>query len=78
MWLMLHKDQPDDYVIASGALHSVREFVETTFSYLDLDCKKYLRIDPELFRPFDNIKLCGNPAKAASELNWTAARTLVY
>jgi len=75
MWLMLQKDQPDDYVIASGVLHSVKEFVETAFSYLGLDYKKYLRIDPDLFRPSENINLCGNPAKAKSELNWTTTRT---
>src|SRR6185295_18341966 len=51
MWLMLQQDEPDDYVIATGEQHSVREFVEEAFSLLELDWKKHVEIDPKYFRP---------------------------
>jgi GDPmannose 4,6-dehydratase len=70
MWLMLQADSPDDYVVASGETHSVREFAEAVFSYLKLDFNKYARIDLELFRPTEKIELCGNSAKAINSLKW--------
>jgi len=71
MWLMLQKEAPDDYVISSGETHSVREFVETAFTYLELDYRKHVKVDPQFFRPAEKVILCGNPAKAISKLGWS-------
>jgi GDPmannose 4,6-dehydratase len=76
MWRMLQADTPDDYVIASGETHSVREFVETAFSCVGLDYRDHVRTDPQLFRPSEKVQLCGNPAKAAAKLGWY--RTLTF
>jgi GDPmannose 4,6-dehydratase len=70
MWLMLNADQPDDYVIATGETHSVREFVELAFSYLDLDWQKHVEIDPHYFRPAEVDSLSGDASKARRELGW--------
>jgi GDPmannose 4,6-dehydratase len=70
MWLMLQQDVPDDYVVATGESHSVREFVEEVFSYLDLDWQKYVEIDSRYFRPTEVDFLQGDPAKAKKLLNW--------
>ena len=70
MWLMLQADLPDDYVIASGETHSVREFVAAVFSMLGLDYSVYVKVDPSFFRPAEKIQLCGNPAKAIERLKW--------
>ena len=51
MWMMLQQDEPKDYVIATGQTHTVREFVEKTFAYLDLDWREHVEIDPRYFRP---------------------------
>src|SRR5947209_3301012 len=51
MWLMLQQDQPDDYVVATGETHSVREFLDEVFGHLDLDWKEYVKIDPQFYRP---------------------------
>jgi GDPmannose 4,6-dehydratase len=71
MWLMLQQDRPDDYVIATGISHSVRELVEVAFAHVGLDWQKYVRVDPALLRPAEVEHLLGNPAKAAAELGWT-------
>jgi GDPmannose 4,6-dehydratase len=71
MWLMLQADAPDDYVVATGKMHSVREFVETAFSSLDLDYRKHIIVDPKLFRSAEKVPLCGNPAKAVNKLGWS-------
>jgi GDPmannose 4,6-dehydratase len=71
MWLMLQQEQPDDYVVATGEAHSVREFVELAFRFADLDHYKHLTIDPQLYRPAEVDLLIGNPAKARSELGWS-------
>ncbi len=76
MWMMLQAGSPDDYVVATGETHTVREFVQTAFSCLDLDYEKYVRIDPKFFRPAEQVLLCGNPAKITSRLGWTRTRTL--
>ena len=76
MWLMLQAEAPDDYVVASGETHSVRDFVETAFSILGLDYRKYVQSDPQLFRPTEKVLLCGNPAKAVAKLGWS--RTLSF
>jgi len=75
MWLMLQADEPDDYVVATGETHSVREFVETAFSCLGLDYRKFVKVDPELFRPAEKVRLCGNPAKIIERLNWKRTKS---
>lgn len=71
MWLMLQQDVPEDYVIASGESHSVREFLEEAFSYVGLDWKEYVRIDPKYFRPTEVDFLLGDSSKARKQLNWS-------
>ena len=70
MWLMLQQDRPDDYVVATGETHSVREFLDEVFGHLDLDWKKYVEIDERYFRPAEVDLLLGDPAKAKKILNW--------
>ncbi len=70
MWKMLNHDQPDDFVIATGETHSVREFVEETFAYLQLDWKAHVRSDARYFRPAEVDALCGDATKAARVLGW--------
>jgi len=70
MWLMLQQDKPDDFVIATGECHSVREFVEAAFGHLDLDWHKYVEIDPRYFRPSEVDHLQGDASKAKQILNW--------
>ena len=70
MWLMLQQDQPDDYVIATGETHSVREFLDEVFGHLDLDWSKYVEIDPRYFRPTEVDLLHGDASKAERVLNW--------
>lgn len=70
MWLMLQQDAPDDYVIATGETHSVREFAEKVFRKLNLNLDDYLEIDPHYFRPTEVDVLCGNARKARKTLNW--------
>ncbi|RJX35394.1 MAG: GDP-mannose 4,6-dehydratase [Desulfarculus sp.] len=70
MWLMLQQEEPDDYVVATGETHSVREFVEEAFAYLGLDWKDYVEIDPRYFRPADVEYLRGDPTKAKQKLGW--------
>lgn len=71
MWVMLQQDEPEDYVIASGESHSVREFLETTFNYVDLDYHDYLRVDDKLYRPSEVNILQGDASKAHKKLNWS-------
>src|SRR5215216_2365963 len=71
MWLMLQQDQPDDYVIATGVCHSVRELVEIAFARVGLDWQKYVKVDPALLRPAEVDHLLGNPSKARADLGWT-------
>lgn len=70
MWLMLQQDQPDDYVVATGETHSVEEFVEEAFSYVDLDWRDYVVQDPRFYRPAEVDLLVGDPTKAKEALNW--------
>ena len=70
MWLMLQQDNPDDYVVATGETHSVQEFVEETFGYLDLDWREYVVQDPKFYRPAEVDLLVGDPSKAGKELGW--------
>ncbi len=71
MWLMLQAERPDDYVVATGETHSVREFLEKTFGLLDLDYKKYVEHDARYERPAEVDLLLGDPGKARRELGWT-------
>ena len=70
MWRMLQQDQPDDYVIATGEMHSVREFVDVAFGLVGLDWEQYVRIDERYFRPTEVDELCGDASKAARVLDW--------
>ncbi len=70
MWLMLQQDEPDDFVIATGETHSVREFVAEVFGLLDLDWQQYVEQDPRYFRPAEVDILLGDPAKAREKLGW--------
>jgi GDPmannose 4,6-dehydratase len=67
---MVQSDKPDDYVIATGHTHSVRELVETAFGAAGLDWKKYVVQDPALIRPAEVDLLVGDPSKAARQLGW--------
>src|SRR5690606_30848661 len=70
MWLMLQQDQPDDYVIATGNSHSVREFVERVFGSLGLEWEEHVAIDPRYFRPAEVEFLQGDATKARERLGW--------
>jgi GDPmannose 4,6-dehydratase len=70
MWLMLQGDAPDDYVVATGETHSVQQFVEEAFSYLDLDWREYVVQDPKFYRPAEVDLLVGDASKAGRELGW--------
>jgi GDPmannose 4,6-dehydratase len=70
MWMMLQQKEPDDYVIATGETHSVREFLEEAFSYAGLEWEKYVKVDPKYFRPAEVDFLLGDPAKAKATLGW--------
>ncbi len=72
MWMMLQQPEPDDYVIATGETHSVREFAELAFSHVDLDYRQYVVTDPDLFRPAEVNLLLGDSARARAKLGWTA------
>jgi GDPmannose 4,6-dehydratase len=70
MWLMMQAEEPDDYVIATGETHSVREFLEEAFGLLDLDWRDHVEIDPRYFRPAEVDLLLGDPTKARTILGW--------
>ncbi len=70
MWLMLNQKNPDDYVISTGKQYSVRDFAKLAFEQVDLDYKKYVKIDKNLFRPSEVMTLLGNCNKAKKQLNW--------
>jgi GDPmannose 4,6-dehydratase len=70
MWRMLQQDEPDDYVVATGEPHSVREFYETAFAHTGLDPERYVKTDPEFMRPAEVDHLVGDASKARSKLGW--------
>jgi GDPmannose 4,6-dehydratase len=70
MWLMLQQEQADDYVIATGVSHSVRELVEIAFRHVGLDWERYVRTDPALLRPAEVDHLIGDAARAKAALGW--------
>src|SRR5688500_18244230 len=71
MWMMLQAKEPQDFVIATGETHSVREFLDEVFGHLGLDWNKYVEVDPRYFRPAEVDLLLGDAAKANKELGWT-------
>jgi GDPmannose 4,6-dehydratase len=71
MWLMLQADQADDYVIATGETHSVRDFLDEAFGMLDLDWKAHVEEDPRYYRPAEVDLLLGDASKARRALGWT-------
>jgi len=73
MWLMLQQDAPEDYVIATGESHSVRELVEIAFAHAGLDWQKHVVIDPQFIRPAEVDHLIGDASKAKAQLGWTPA-----
>jgi GDPmannose 4,6-dehydratase len=72
MWIMLQQGKPDDYVIATGREHSLRDFVREVFGRLGLDWEEHMATDPSFFRPSDITRSCGNAAKARKKLGWRA------
>jgi GDPmannose 4,6-dehydratase len=70
MWLIMNAEEPDDYVVATGETHSVREFLQQSFGYLDLDWEKYVEIDPRYFRPAEVDWLLGDASKVRQKLGW--------
>ncbi|HOJ33034.1 MAG TPA: GDP-mannose 4,6-dehydratase [Candidatus Hydrogenedentes bacterium] len=70
MWLMLQQEKPDDYVVATGETHSVRDFLEEAFGYLDLDYRDFVRIDPRFRRPTEVDSVVGDATKARTVLGW--------
>jgi GDPmannose 4,6-dehydratase len=81
MWLMLQQDQPDDYVVATGETHSVREFCELAFNRVGLDWEKYVVVDEKYFRPAEVDLLVGDSSKARRVLDWepqTSFESLVH
>jgi GDPmannose 4,6-dehydratase len=75
MWLMLQQDEPDDYVIATGEAHSVRELVDVAFGHLDLEPQPYVGTDPMYFRPAEVDHLIGDFSKARRKLGWEPRTT---
>ncbi len=75
MWMMLQRDEPRDYVIASGEAHSVREFCRIAFAHVGLDWEKHVVVDPRFYRPADVNQLLGDNTLARKELGWSSATT---
>jgi GDPmannose 4,6-dehydratase len=75
MWLMLQQANPDDFVIATGEVHTVREFAERAFSLAGLDWQAHVRIDPRYFRPTEVDELCGDASKARAAIDWRPRTT---
>ena len=71
MWLMLQQDVPDDYVVATGETHSVRELIEVAFGHVGLDWQQYVKLDDRFLRPAEVDLLIGTPEKAKAKLGWT-------
>ncbi|AJE04187.1 GDP-mannose 4,6-dehydratase [Geobacter pickeringii] len=76
MWRMLQAPEPDDYVVATGVTHTVREFVSRAFAAVGLDYRCYVQVDPRFFRPTEAVPLCGAPKKIHDRLGWAPTKTL--
>ena len=70
MWLMLQQEEPDDFVVATGRTHSVREYLEIAFTHVDLDWQDYVEFDESLLRPAEVDVLTGDATKAKEKLGW--------
>lgn len=70
MWLMLQQEKADDFVVATGESHSIREFLDEAFGYVGMDWKKVVEIDPRYFRPTEVDFLLGDASKAKRQLGW--------
>ena len=77
MWRMLQKDEPKDYVIATGINYSIRDFADKAFRYAGLDFNKYLKISKKFYRPTDVETLLGDPSKAVRDLDWNPNSTSI-
>ncbi len=75
MWLMLQQDHPDDYLVATGETHSVREFCQVAFGHVGLDWEKHVVVDPKFYRPAEVDLLVGDPSKARRILGWEPSVT---
>jgi GDPmannose 4,6-dehydratase len=75
MWMMLQQENPDDYVIATGETHSIREFLDLSFQHAGLEWEKYVEIDPKYYRPAEVDLLIGDASKAKKQLGWTPKTT---
>jgi GDPmannose 4,6-dehydratase len=72
MWLMMQQDNPDDYVVATGKAHTIREFLDYSFQHIGItDWSDYIKQDPRYMRPAEVDVLCGDATKAKKELGWT-------
>lgn len=76
VWMMLQQDQADDYIIASGAVHSVKELVQFAFNYVGLNWQDYVSVDPAFYRPDEAVVLAGAIDKIKTQLNWTPRHSL--
>ena len=72
MWLILQQDQPEDFVLATGEQHTIRQFLDYAFGYLDLNWQDHVEADPRFLRPSEVNLLCGDPSKAKQKLGWEA------
>jgi GDPmannose 4,6-dehydratase len=72
MWLMMQASEPDDFILATGHTHSIREFLDLAFGRLDLDWHQYVEVDARYFRPAEVETLLGDPTKARTRLGWEA------
>src|SRR5262249_22126462 len=70
MWMMVQQDQPDDFVIASGKSHSVRQLIQIAFAHANLDWERHVRVDPALLRPAEGEHLPGDSTRARRVLGW--------
>jgi GDPmannose 4,6-dehydratase len=70
MWLMLQQDEPDDFVVATGKTHTVKELIEIAFGHLDLDWEDYVVVDQDFYRPAEIHELKGDAGKAMDKLRW--------
>ena len=75
MWLMLQQEEPDDYVVATGETHSIREFLDISFGYVNLNWQDYVEFDPRYLRPAEVDLLIGDPSKAKQKLDWEPSVT---
>lgn len=76
MWKILQHNKADDYIISTGKLHTVREFLDIAFSYLYMDYNDYVKVDSQFFRISERKPLCGNPQKIKDVLNWENSKSL--